>query len=172
MYCPFCGEKHPKGTRFCPNSGNTMPVEQNTPKIFYIGLASISALFVIFSSYKLLSEELSNTTPISTIIPTPSPSPTHKIITSPSSASRHPSSTPIPIVKPVDLKINSKDGVEIVFVPGGEFLMGSKQEHDPFFWGAEAPEHTVTLDSFWIYRTEVTQGMYKKCVDEDACPVP
>ena len=51
--------------------------------------------------------------------------------------------------------------------------MGSDQADNPsFFWGAEAPKHSVELDSFWIYRTEVTQGMYQKCVDQEACPFP
>jgi serine/threonine-protein kinase len=30
----------------------------------------------------------------------------------------------------------------------------------------------VFLDDYWIYRTEVTNGMYQKCVDDKACPRP
>jgi len=50
--------------------------------------------------------------------------------------------------------------------------MGSNPSTDPYFWGAEGPQHTVYLDAFWIYRTEVTNGMYQACVQEHACPRP
>ncbi len=60
---------------------------------------------------------------------------------------------------------------EFVFVPEGEFIMGS-DPNDPFFWGAEAPKHTVYLDAFWIQRTEVTNAMYRACVNEGVCPPP
>jgi formylglycine-generating enzyme required for sulfatase activity len=60
----------------------------------------------------------------------------------------------------------------MVLIPAGEFLMGSDPANDPYFWGAEAPEHTVNVDSFWIYRTEVTQLMYSRCVAQEKCPVP
>lgn len=90
--------------------------------------------------------------------------------------SRPPTSTPtqtsIPIPSPVELKVNPTDGAEIVLIPAGDFLMGSDKSNDPYFWGAEAPEHTVTLESFWIYQTEVTQGMYQRCDDANACPAP
>lgn len=63
------------------------------------------------------------------------------------------------------------DQAELVFIPAGEFLMGS-DPGEPYFWGAEAPKHTVYLDAFWIYRTEVTNGMYRACVEVGACLVP
>ena len=50
--------------------------------------------------------------------------------------------------------------------------MGSDPANDPYFWGAEAPEHIVTVNSFWIYRTEVTQSMYQECDEQNACPAP
>jgi eukaryotic-like serine/threonine-protein kinase len=36
----------------------------------------------------------------------------------------------------------------------------------------EQPEHRVWLDAFWIYQTEVTNAMYRQCVEEDACQLP
>jgi len=50
--------------------------------------------------------------------------------------------------------------------------MGSDHRNAPYFWGAEEPEHTVYLDAFWIYRTEVTNAMYQECVKVQACPRP
>ncbi len=34
---------------------------------------------------------------------------------------------------------------------------------------SETPQHTVTLDAFWIDRTEVTNFQYSLCVEADAC---
>ncbi len=69
-------------------------------------------------------------------------------------------------------KINI-DGAELVFVPSGEFTMGMDPDPDPDkFWGAEAPSHIVSLDSYYIYRTEVTNAMYQACVAAHACPRP
>jgi serine/threonine-protein kinase len=62
-----------------------------------------------------------------------------------------PTSTPVISVSPVD-------GMVLVFVPAGEFIMGS---NDGDF--DEKPVRTVYLDAFWIDQTEVTHGMYAKC---------
>jgi len=65
----------------------------------------------------------------------------------------------------------TRDGADLVFVPAGNFLMGSDPD-EPYFWGAEAPKHTVYLDAFWIYQTEVTNRMYHDCVDDGECSAP
>jgi formylglycine-generating enzyme required for sulfatase activity len=64
--------------------------------------------------------------------------------------------------------ISDKDGMTLLYVPAGEFTMGSDNgEAD------EKPVHTVYLDSFWIDETEVTNVMYAKCVaDGSACKEP
>jgi len=72
----------------------------------------------------------------------------------------------------VDFQVNPKDSMPMVFVPAGEFIMGSNEDEDPYFWGAEGPEHVVYVDAFWIYQTEVTNAMYQACVAEQACPKP
>jgi formylglycine-generating enzyme required for sulfatase activity len=64
------------------------------------------------------------------------------------------------------------DGAVLVYVPAGEFVMGSDPDSDPFFWGAESPQHPIYLDAFWIYKTEVTNGMYGACVTTGACTLP
>lgn len=51
--------------------------------------------------------------------------------------------------------INEKDGMEMVYVPAGEFEMGSE--------GADSnqrPVHTVYLDAYWIGKYEVTNQQY------------
>jgi serine/threonine-protein kinase len=63
--------------------------------------------------------------------------------------------------------VSSKDGMIMVFVPKGEFMMGSDEAYD-FFNKA----HSVNLDSYWIDQTTITNAMYQKCVSEDGCTPP
>ena len=65
----------------------------------------------------------------------------------------------------------TQDQAELAFVPAGEFLMGSDPD-EPYFWGAETPKHVVYLDAFWVYQTEVTNRMYRLCVDDGQCSAP
>lgn len=55
------------------------------------------------------------------------------------------------------LAINPRDGSEMVYVPAGEFLRGS-DDGGP----EERPERKIHLDGYWISRTEVTIGQYRK----------
>jgi eukaryotic-like serine/threonine-protein kinase len=57
-----------------------------------------------------------------------------------------------------------------VYVPEGEFLMGAADSDGGA--SVERPQHTVYLDAYWIYRTEVTNGLYQKCVTAGTCKVP
>jgi carboxyl-terminal processing protease len=79
------------------------------------------------------------------------------------------------------------DGMVMVYVPGGTFLMGSTAaqidaakalcEQYPDEYGkcktesfeAEAPQHAVTVDGTWLDRTEVTNAQYALCVADGAC---
>jgi sulfatase modifying factor 1 len=57
-----------------------------------------------------------------------------------------------------------KDVPRMVFVPAGEFVMGSE-------WGEpdEVPRHIVELDAFYIDTYEVTNAEYQRCIDEAGC---
>jgi eukaryotic-like serine/threonine-protein kinase len=80
--------------------------------------------------------------------------------------------TPVPVITSEhqigigSTQISSKDGMVQVFVPAGEFEMGSNEYHD------EKPIHTVYLDAFWIDQTEVTNAMYEQCVNAGECDLP
>jgi len=63
------------------------------------------------------------------------------------------------------------DGMVMVYVPAGEFLMGSS-DADGQARDDEKPQHTVYLDAYWIDRTEVTNAQYRKCVEAGACREP
>jgi formylglycine-generating enzyme required for sulfatase activity len=65
--------------------------------------------------------------------------------------------------KPGDTMLG-EDGATLVFVPAGEFIMGSDNGNSD-----EKPVHTVFLDSYWIDSTEVTNAMYAKCVEAGVC---
>lgn len=64
-------------------------------------------------------------------------------------------------------KTSEIDGMVQLFVPAGSFIMGSNK-------GAvnAVPEHTVTLDAYWIDQTEITNGQYMKCVASGSCSAP
>lgn len=60
-----------------------------------------------------------------------------------------------------------KDNAPMVFVPAGEFTMGSAGSG-----GDENPQHTVYLDNYWIDQHEVTNAQYKLCADASSCQAP
>jgi formylglycine-generating enzyme required for sulfatase activity len=67
--------------------------------------------------------------------------------------------------------VSEKDGMLLLYVPEGPFLMGSGQDEV----GAasdEMPQRTVILDDYWIDQTEVTNAMYALCVADGDCRPP
>jgi formylglycine-generating enzyme required for sulfatase activity len=69
---------------------------------------------------------------------------------------------------PIDKKTSSMDGMTQVYVPEGEFIMGTTHNHD----FPDSPEHTVYLDAFWMDKVEVTNSMYLKCLQAKGCTTP
>src|SRR5438045_2728836 len=51
-------------------------------------------------------------------------------------------------------------GADMVFIPGGTFRMGSDRHYPE-----EAPIHRVTVSSFWIDRTPVTNREFRRFVE-------
>ena len=62
-----------------------------------------------------------------------------------------------------------RDPVEMVAVPGGDFLMGSD---DPEADADERPAKRIRVEAFWIDRVEVTNARYGACVEAGACSLP
>lgn len=85
---------------------------------------------------------------------------------------------PTPVLQAGDTRISPLDGMTQVYIPAGEYTLGSNQEE--VNWALEACEpccngvnyqdelweHTAVLDSFWIDQTEVTVGMFRQFVEE------
>jgi eukaryotic-like serine/threonine-protein kinase len=63
------------------------------------------------------------------------------------------------------------DGMVMVYVPAGEYLMGSTNL-DTMAHIDEKPPHTVYLNDYWIDRTEVSNAMYAQCVSAGGCKPP
>jgi formylglycine-generating enzyme required for sulfatase activity len=64
-------------------------------------------------------------------------------------------------------KVSPADNATMVYIPAGQFPMGSE-----FGLLDEKPVHPVQLDAFWLDRTEVTNQMYRKCVQTRKCDEP
>lgn len=100
---------------------------------------------------------------------TPEPLPTQpaptQVLPSPLPSTEVPTLAPVALAGPQSgSSMAWMDNSKLMYVPAGNFTMGSG---DP-----DAPRRTVTLDDYWIYQTEVTQGMYAYCVLVGACAPP
>jgi formylglycine-generating enzyme required for sulfatase activity len=60
-----------------------------------------------------------------------------------------------------DTLTRTKDGMVMVYVPAGEFQMGSTEGYSD-----EQPVHTVYLDGFWIDQTEVSNEQFAAFLNE------
>ena len=100
-------------------------------------------------------------TPTPTNSPTPSPTPTLT-----PTATLTPTPTLTPTFAPGETRVSPADGMVLVYIPAGEFTMGS--DENP---GAQ-PAHPVYLDAFWMDQTEVTNYKYALCVADEACLPP
>ena len=77
---------------------------------------------------------------------------------------------PAPNVQPtpINSQVRKIDGQTMVFIPAGDFLMGSNNT-DPNAEEDEMPQHLVFLDAYWIDQTEITNAQYQQCVTAGAC---
>jgi formylglycine-generating enzyme required for sulfatase activity len=79
-----------------------------------------------------------------------------------------PTAQVVPTPGPDSIAVRPADGMEMVLVPAGEFLMGN----DESAFAPEKPAHLVTLDDYWIDRYEVTNAQYRLCLDAGVCAEP
>ena len=77
--------------------------------------------------------------------------------------------SPPPTQAPIQIRTTTRetDGMEMVYVPAGEFEMGSNNGESD-----EKPVHTVDLDAYWIDKYEVSNAQYALCVAGGDCTKP
>ena len=95
--------------------------------------------------------------------------------------------SPSPTPTAIDTWTRPADGMVMVYVPAGEFEMGSDDDEmdyalqlcneyyddcDRKWFEAGQPVHTVALDGFWIDQTKVTNAQFAQCVAAGACDRP
>lgn len=109
---------------------------------WFLGIWGISVLILAFGGFNRLSYFLDN-----------------NLIVEP---------TNIPPMNPVgdSTWTQTIDGMTLLYIPKGEFIMGGKNNLD------EQPIHQVDLDDFWIDETKITNEMYRKCVSFGKCVPP
>jgi formylglycine-generating enzyme required for sulfatase activity len=91
-----------------------------------------------------------------------------------------PTPTATPDFDPGGTRQSEVDGMTLVFIPGGEYTLGSNDED--IEWAVqqcskfmpecsassfehEKPLHTVWLDAFWIDQTEITVAMFSEFIE-------
>jgi formylglycine-generating enzyme required for sulfatase activity len=92
-------------------------------------------------------------------------------------------------IQPVlgDPQVRQTDGMVMIYVPAGEFTMGSDHEEVDFalqqcqvhgtncqrrYFSVEMPSHQVVLDGFWLDQTDVTSSEYAQCEGAGVCEAP
>jgi formylglycine-generating enzyme required for sulfatase activity len=120
--------------------------------LFSLLLILLFSACVLSSSKPIVKTELTSTLPVIT----------YRTRTPDISITKYPAS---------DLKIgatqtSSFDGMVMVYVPAGNFLMGTVDESGSTYEHTlEHPQHTVYQDGFWIDKTEVTNAMFSQFVE-------
>ena len=140
---------------------NSLVVPTGTPLDMTGGVVAVKTDMPTSSSTHTVEPEPINTrqlisTPKSTITITATPALTSI-----------PTSIPSSILGIGSTHIRLTDEAVMVYVPAGEFAMGSDDGDDD-----ERPIHGVHLDSYWIDQTEVTNGMYTLCERAGVCKQP
>ena len=197
--CPHCGKDVPASARYCPECGQALTgkvsgektdqllVEKKKPNIWLpvlplfilAGLCLIVVFLVIRATPPaMLASGLGTVAAVGKPTQTPSPTPTAMpsstpTPTPPATPTATPTATPPPMppaeAKAKDIWVSPLDGMEIVYIPAGHYVIGSL-DSDPDAFIYEKPQHGVDLSGYWMDKTLVTNAMYAKCVQVGACP--
>jgi len=141
-------------------------------KLKHLSAGILIVLSILLSACGPSREELAATyvagtiaayTPTPTITPTFTPTPTNT-----PTPTLTPSPTPVPTLTPTplprigDTLVSKIDGMVMMYIPAGEFRMGSRTGDGE---SNEHPRHPVSLDAFWMDQTEVTNAMFALFVE-------
>jgi formylglycine-generating enzyme required for sulfatase activity len=130
--------------RFTPQKG----LDKRIPLILMgvLGLAAVAAIAVF-----ALGRSNSAAPPLATLSQTP----------------ELPTLTATQTPTPLPSQYTDDHGVTLRLVSAGEFVMGADDGASD-----DAPVHKLFLDNFYIDKYEVTNELYKACVDAGACQPP
>ena len=153
-----------------------MPREKKNYSMWILaGIGGLIALAIcgigLFAIGKLLASDSPPTEPATLVT---QPVPASPIFTNPPAWTESPLQPPI-----IDSTVTSapppQDQAGMVYIPEGEFRMGSdtettknfcKENHSNCDGFADAsPQHTVFLSAFWVDKFEVTNSMFEKFVN-------
>jgi formylglycine-generating enzyme required for sulfatase activity len=139
-----------------------------------LGILVVTIIGVFIFGPRLLPQKSSETTTEQAVVATPT------IVKQAAIATQLPPETPFlagtPILTGTPLQtevltldigstqVSSVDSMEMVYVPAGDFLMGSNDGAED-----EKPQQKVNLDAFWIDKTEVIDAMYARCLQAGVC---
>jgi len=156
---------HPSVGRVSNPTEPVAPKKRQAKSLTY-GFWGIGLLVLILGGFGLnyffKNPPVANVTVSPTETATPKPPTSTKV---PSTHTLTPTKTPIPMpTLGIGSTMTGEKGETLVYVPAGEFTMGSGD--------SDAPVHTVYLDAFWIDQFEVTNQQYKACVDAGTCELP
>jgi len=132
--------------------------------IAMLGIFGINSLIRSFGKETPIPTLTSQLISISTMTSVPSTQP----LLAPANTETLIPPTSIPTLGIGSTLVAAQDGMTLLYVPAGEFIMGSDNSQAP----DEIPAHGVYLDAFWIDQTEVTNAMYSKCVNAGKCNPP
>lgn len=143
-------------------SGEAISKRESKRWFAFGGIALIFLLFVVFGGDYFLNNLPETETPTAT--PSITSKPPISTATKIPVTATFTSLPPTPTLEVGSTMVSEKDGMVLVYVPAGEFTMGSNFGEDN-----QKPEHQVVLDAFWADQTEVTNAMYAKCVAANQC---
>jgi eukaryotic-like serine/threonine-protein kinase len=134
----------------------------------FIGLA-----FIILALYFIGLPWLEKKTPSVGVLPEVTNTPTVEtpVFTETPTRIPKPSPTETEVISPAggETKIDI-DGMEVVYIPAGRAFVGASEKDEQMIGDyeleSESPGHIVQLDAFWMDRTEVTNRMYTRFVNE------
>ena len=63
--------------------------------------------------------------------------------------------------------VSPTDGMEMIFIPPGSFWLGSNPAGDSAASESEQPQREVVLDGYWLDKTEITNAMFARFIEEN-----
>jgi formylglycine-generating enzyme required for sulfatase activity len=139
-----------------------VPSARRSNPLLFAGIG-VAALIVIGAVFVLNRAEAA--------VETPEAEPGISVPTEAAAVEPPSEASPTEVIPPTDIppsdEFTDAKGVAMVFVAAGNFIAGSDSGYDD-----EKPVHTVHLDDFYIDKFEVTNVLFRACVDAGACQPP